>query len=192
MASLRKRNEFWYIRYRDETGKQTERKASRDKSVAKSMAKSLEDRVSGIKLGTLDLRDSDTIDAERLPITQHVSEYIASLEAFPLHLENVRKRLEWLLEETKISRLSQLRPSLADSALKILRDERRSDQTVQHYAVVWKVFTKWAWRDRRSRSDLLAELKLPKVVTASKRLALTPELTARLIETTRRGPAVVG
>ena len=42
MASLRK-NEFWYIRYRDETGKQTERKASRDKSVAKSMAKSLEE-----------------------------------------------------------------------------------------------------------------------------------------------------
>jgi len=48
MASLRKRNEFWYIRYRDETGRQTERKASRDKGVAKSMMKEIENRVTGL------------------------------------------------------------------------------------------------------------------------------------------------
>ena len=103
-------------------------------------------------------------------------------------MDNVTKRLGWFLEETKISRLSQLRPSLADSALKVLRDEGLSDQTLQHYAVAWKSFAKWCWRDRRIRTDLLAELKLPKVVTTSKRSALTPELTARLIEATRRGP----
>jgi len=83
MASLRKRNEFWYIRYRDETGKQTERKASRDKSVAKSMAKDLENRVTGIKLGTLDPRDSDAMEAERVPIANHVADYIKSLDVSP-------------------------------------------------------------------------------------------------------------
>ena len=46
----------------------------------------------------------------------------------------VRKRLTWFLEETKITRLSQLRPSLADTALKTLRDAGKSDQTVKHYA----------------------------------------------------------
>ena len=188
MASLRKRNEFWYIRYRDETGKQTERKASRDKSVAKSMMKDLENRVTGIKLGTLDPRDSDAMEAERIPIVDHVADYIGSLDVSSTHLENVTHRLGWFLEETKVSRLSQLRPSLADSALKVLRDQGLSEQTIQHYAVCWKSFAKWCWRDRRTRTDLLAELKLPKVVTTAQRRALTSELAARLIEATRRGP----
>jgi hypothetical protein len=133
MASLRKRNEFWYIRYRDETGKQTERKASRDKSVAKSMAKSLEDRVSGIKLGTLDPRDSDAMEAERVSITQHVSEYIASLDVSPIHLENVTHRLGWFLEETKIGRLSQL-PPLA-GGLRLEGPERRRALRSDHPAL---------------------------------------------------------
>ena len=188
MASLRKRNEFRYIRYRDETGKQTERKASRDKSVAKSMMKDLENRVTGIKLGTLDPRDSDAMEAERVPIAEHVADYIGSLDVSAVHLENVTHRLGWFLEETKIGRLSQLRPSLADSALKVLRDQGLSEQTVQHYAVCWQSFAKWCWRDRRTRTDLLAELKLPKVVTTAERRALTSELAARLIEATRRGP----
>ena len=188
MASLRKRNEFYFIRFRDETGKQTERKASRDKSVARSMMKGLEDRVRGIKLGTLDPRDSDAMEAERIPIADHVADYIRSLDVSTVHLENVTHRLGWFLEETKIGRLSQLRPSLADSALKVLRDQGLSEQTVQHYAVCWKSFAKWCWRDRRTRTDLLAELKLPKVVTTAERRALTSELAARLIEATRRGP----
>jgi len=191
MASLRKRNDFWYIRYRDETGKQTEKKASRDKSVAKSMMKDLENRVTGIKLGTLDPRDSDAMEAERVPITQHAVEYIKNLEdrgCVPEHFNLASRRLQWLLEETKISRLSQLRVSLAESALKVLRDEGRSDQTVSHYATVWKSFSKWAWKDRRTRTDLLADLDPPKVVTTTKRSALTPDQASRLIEATRRGP----
>ena len=187
MASLRKRNEFWYIRYRDETGKQTERKASRDKSVAKSMMKDLENRVTGIKLGTLDPRDSDAMEAERVPIADHVADYIRSLDVSPTHLENVTHRLGWFLEETKVSRLSQLRPSLAVTALKVLRDKGLSDQTVQHYAICWKSFSRWAWKDRRTRTDLLADLEPPKIVTTSKRSALSPEQAARLVASTRGG-----
>ena len=117
-----------------------------------------------------------------------MADYIGSLDVSAVHLENVTHRLCWFLEETKIGRLSQLRPSLADSALKVLRDQGLSEQTVQHYAVCWKSFAKWCWRDRRTRTDLLAELKLPKVVTTAERRALTSELAARLIEATRRGP----
>ena len=119
-----------------------------------------------------------------------MSEYIGNLEAkgaSALHVENVRKRLDWFLEETKISRLSQLRPSLADSALKALRDSGRSDQTIKHYAVTWKSFSKWAWKDRRTRTDLLADLEPPRVVTTAKRSALTPDQAVRLIATTRTG-----
>ena len=191
MASLRKRNEFWYIRYRDETGKQTERKASRDKSVAKSMAKSLEDKVSGIKLGTLDPRAADARDAERLPITEHVNAYVRNLEAkgrCPEHVQGVRKRLAWFLEETMIKRLSQLKPEVADLALATLRAAGRSDQTVKHYATTLKSFSQWLKKNRRTTTDLLDDLDRPEIITAAERVALPPELTARLIETTRQRP----
>ena len=84
--------------------------------------------------------------------------------------------------------MSQLRPSLAVSALKVLIDEGRGDQTVKHYATAWKSFSRWAWKDRRTRTDMLADLELPKVVTTSKRSALTFDQASQLIETTRRGP----
>src|SRR5208282_5860851 len=108
----------------------------------------LESKRCRMKAGTLDPREADAMDAERIPIANHVADYIGNLEAkglCPDHLENVRKRLGWFLEETKITRLSQLRPSLAVTALKVLRDAGQSDQTVNHYAVCWKSFSRWAW-----------------------------------------------
>ena len=190
MASIRKKGKTWYVRVRDESGHQREVKAGPDKSVANQIARDLESKTQRIKAGILDPREAGCLDAERIPIAQHVADYVRNREDkgfCPNHLENVRKRLDWFLEETKITRLSQLRPSLADSALKALRDSGRSDQTVQHYATCWKSFTKWAWNNRRTRTDMLADLELPKVVTTSKRSALSLEQAARLVTSTRTG-----
>jgi hypothetical protein len=135
MASLRKRGRVWYVRVRDECGRQREVKARPDKSVANQMAIKLESRRCQMKAGVLDPRETDAMDAERIGITQHVADYIQNLEAKGVcaqHVRNLEKRLGWFLEETKIGRLSQLRPSLAVSALKTLRDGGASDQTVKH------------------------------------------------------------
>jgi site-specific recombinase XerC len=181
----------WYVRVRDECGRQREVKARPDKSVANQMAIKLESRRCQMKAGVLDPRETDAMDAERIGITQHVADYIQNLEAKGVcaqHVRNLEKRLGWFLEETKIGRLSQLRPSLAVSALKTLRDGGASDQTVKHYATAWRSFARWAWKDRRTRTDMLADLELPKVVTTAKRSALPIEVASRLIESTRRGP----
>ncbi len=191
MASLRKKGKVWYVRVRDESGRQREVKAGPDKSVASQMKRDLESKTQRIKAGVLDPREADAMDAERTPIAQHVADYIQDLEAKGAclqHLRNIEKRLGWFLEESRISRLSQLRPSLAVSALKVLRDGGLGDQTVKHYATAWKSFSRWAWKDRRTRTDMLADLDPPKVVTSAKRSALTPDQTSRLIEVTRRGP----
>ncbi len=124
------------------------------------------------------------------PIAQHVEEYVRGLEAKGCvegHVDGVQKRLTWFLEETKITRLSQLRPSLADTALKTLRDAGKSDRTVSHYCAALKSFSRWAKKDRRTREDLLADLDRPKIVTENKRAALSPEQAARLVTTTRAG-----
>ncbi|MGA8349499.1 MAG: hypothetical protein WB773_17045 [Isosphaeraceae bacterium] len=111
MASLRKRGKIWYVRVRDESGRQREVKAGPDKSIANQMKRDLESKTQRIKAGVLDPREADAMEAERIPITKHVADYIQNLEArgaCPDHLENVRKRLDWLLAETAITRLSQL------------------------------------------------------------------------------------
>ncbi len=185
-----KRARSWYVRVRDESGRQREVKAGSDKSVAQSIKRDLESKVQGVKAGTLDPREAGCLDAERIPITQHVEEHVRGLEAKGCvegHVDGFRKRLTWLLEETKITRLSQLRPSLADTALKTLRDAGKSDRTVSHYCAALKSFSRWAKKDRRTREDLLADLEKPKIVTENKRAALSPEQAARLVTTTRAG-----
>src|SRR5271166_3332219 len=109
MASLRKRGKIWYVRVRDESGRQREVKAGPDKSIANQMKRDLESKTQRIKAGVLDPREADAMEAKRIPITKHVADYIQNLEArgaCPDHLENVRKRLDWLLAETAITRLS--------------------------------------------------------------------------------------
>jgi hypothetical protein len=81
MASLCKKGQMWYVRLRDETGRERSIKAGPDKSVANQMKRDLESKVQRIKAGVLDPREADALDAERVPIAQHVSEYIGNLES---------------------------------------------------------------------------------------------------------------
>jgi integrase len=188
MASLRKRGRVWYVRYRDAQGNQTEVKAGPDKSVAKTIANDLESKIQRIKLGTLDPREAASNDAERIGIATHVEDYVRNLGARGCvhgHVDGIRKRLEWFLGESKITRLSQLRPSLADDALKTLRDAHRSDRTVAHYAAALKSFARWLWKDKRTREDLLADLERPTIHSKNARIALTPAEAAKLIAATR-------
>src|SRR3974390_1438328 len=76
MASLRKKGRTWYVRIRDESGRQREVKAGPDKSVAQSIARDLEGKIQRVKAGVLDPREAGCLDAERIPITQHVEEHV--------------------------------------------------------------------------------------------------------------------
>ena len=71
--------------------------------------------------------------------------------------------------------------------MKVLRDQNLSDQTLNHYAVVWKSFTKWLETDLRTETNKLAKFKLPKIRKdmVAKRSAMTSDQTIRLIATTR-------
>ncbi len=188
MASLRKKGKVWYVRVRDESGRQREVKAGPDKGVATQIKRDLEGKIQRVKAGTLDPREAGCLDAERIPITQHVQDYVAGLVAKDRvadHVSCVKKRLEWFLEETKVTRLSQLQPCVADIALKALRDAGKADRTISHHVTTLKAFSRWLRKNKRTREDLLADLDRPKVVTERKRLPLTPEQAARLVTTTK-------
>ena len=96
--------------------------------------------------------------------------------------------MDWFLDETRITKLSQLTPAVAASALKVLKDAHRSDRTVGHYAAALKSFTRWLWRKaKKTKEDLLADLERPAITSQAERTALTPEEAARLIAATRTG-----
>ena len=151
--------------------------------MAQRIQRSIESRLALVKAGCLDPREADAADAERVPLAQHVEEYLADLQSrcTPAHEVNVRKQLEWFVAETKIARLSQIRPSLASTALMTLRNSGCGDQTCSHYATAWKSLTKWLHKDRRTRTDLLADFESPKVVSSGKRKDLNPDQLGQLI-----------
>ena len=93
--------------------------------------------------------------------------------------------MEWLLQETGILALGQLTPSIVTIALAKLKSEGRSDQTILHYVAASKAFSRWLETNRRTRFDLLKDLKRPKVVDDQKRPALTPAQTTKLITATQ-------
>ena len=77
----------------------------------------------------------------------------------------VRIKLAWLLRETGIIRLSQLKPSLVVEAMAKLKANGRSDRTVFHYTTVAKSLSHWLKKEHRTRFDLLEDLDRPAVVT---------------------------
>ena len=195
MASLRKRGKTWFVRARDESGRQIEKRVGSDRGVALQIKRELESTQAKIRAGILDPRDVSAIEAERVPIAGHVEDYLRYLTnkgAVTDHVKAVRIKLEWLLRETGILRLSQLRPSLIVDVLAVLKAKGRSDRTIFHYATVAKSFTNWLKKEHRTKFNLLEDLERPAVVTEAERPALSPEQTARLIEATASGPPRCG
>jgi integrase len=198
MASVRKRGATWYVRYRDEFGKQSEIKAGPDRSVAQRIAAETEGRVRAIKSGAVDPREKLWTDAERKPLAEHVEAWHATLIArgrTVLYAGLARDRTLRLIELTRAFRISHINMSSVQTAVGALRTipgrhgkAELSDRSVHHHVRAIKMFTKWLWRDGRVREDPLVHLNPPKVVNKRQRKALSPEDAARLIATTRTGP----
>jgi integrase len=189
VASLRKKGRVWYVRIRDESGRQREVKAGPDKSVAQSIARDLESKTQRVKAGVLDPREAGCLDAERIPIQSHADDFVRNLASrgcVTEHVDGVKKRLQWLLDESRITRLSQLVPSVAEDAIKVLRDGHRSPRTLAHYVAAWKGFTRWLRKNKRTKEDLLEDLERPEV-PESEGIALTAEQATRLVSATRSG-----
>ena len=68
MASLRRKGKVYYVRFRTDDGRQTERKVGPDKSVALKIKRDLETKLVNVKLGL----ETSQADGERIPISQHV------------------------------------------------------------------------------------------------------------------------
>src|SRR5262249_34525569 len=82
--------------------------------------------------------------------------------------------------------LSRIQEALAS----LRREEKLSQQTINHYVTAIKMFSRWLWKDHRIREHVLAHLSTSTAERdrRRKRRALSAEEAGRLVGRTRSGP----
>jgi integrase len=202
MASLQPRGKNYFVRYRDEHGKQRTVKAGPDKSNALRIKRDIENRVCAIKAGSLDPREAKWADSERRPVLEHAADwrnYLAAKGTVARHSRQSHDRVARLIGFAKITRVSGLTIGPVQVALADLRKhrgrrgrQRFADNSIVAYARAIKSFSRWLWKDGRIRDDALAHMSLPEVADKMVRRALESEEAALLLSIAPSQPTAAG
>jgi len=150
------------------------------------------------KDGVIDARTDRYAEAERRPLSAHLDDWAAVLEArgnTAKHADESAGHVKRLAALTGAERISALTPSAVQSAIGELQQTRGvSIGTAGHYLRSVKSFTRWLHRDGRTRGDALACLTI-KSAAADRRLvrrALDADEIRRLVDAAEHGPAFRG
>ena len=211
MASIyrRKKKGPYYITYVIRHGVRKTVKGCRDRAATEAWANRLEGDALLRRKGVIDPRADQYAKAEARPLMVkdaegnvtdgHLADFYASLVArdtTPEHATLVRARAAKILDLAKADRLSTLNPSAVQAAIASLRsgDDPLSLQTCNHYLRAIKQFSRWLWRDGRTREDPLAHLSGYNVQLDRRhdRRALADEELTRLIQAAEKGSVVRG
>jgi len=217
MASIYKRGGRkgkggYYIAYYERPCQRKTIYAGNDREAAEALARKLEADAMLRRKGVIDPRTDAYVAAEARPPADHLAEFAAALQGrgdTEKHAEHTRRRVERVLDMAGIKRISGLVPSRVQDALAELHksgprsNEAEADgtkrrpkacslTTCNHYLRAVKGFSRWLWRDGRTREDALTHLSAFRVTDAQrKRRALSDaELSALLHVTYESGPVL--
>jgi len=209
MASIyrRKKGGNFYITYWARPGQRRTVKGCKDRAATEAYARKLEADAMLRREGVIDVKADQYARAEARPLVGkdaegkvvggHLADFRAALLAKGTtgeHATLVTVRAARIVELTKAERPSALAPSGVQAAIASLRDggENLSLQTCNHYLRAIKQFSRWMWRDGRTREDALAHLAGYNVALDRRhdRRALTDEELARLIAAAEQGATV--
>ncbi len=188
----------WITAWYDHEGRRREASTrTTDKAAAERI---LSKRVADAALrrdGVIDARDDKYSAAERRPLSEHVSEWLAALTARRVtskQIKALRKRVGVILTAIGAERISALSASSVQTAIGDLHTRGTSLRTCHHYMRAIKQFARWLKRDGRLRDDPLAHLPGFNADTDVRyeRRALDAAELARLTEAARRGPTWCG
>ena len=203
MASVFKRGEDkgdrlarWYISYSDETSRRRTVKGCPDKAATEAMARRLESEAELRRRGVIDPKADGYGRHEARPLADHLADWKADQLARGVTPKQARQnhtRAARVVELAGARRLSDLTPSGVQAALGAIRAEGAALRTVHHITRAIKGFSRWLWKDGRTRDDALAHIAPPKNPDSDRRRtrrALTPEEAAALIRAAESGPVV--
>jgi integrase len=183
----------WYITYFDESGHRRTMRGCPDKTATERIASKLESDVAERRRGLIDPKAEGFAAHERNALAAHLAAWHAFLIGkgnTATHADLSRNRAARLIDLARAGRLSDLTPSRVQAALKALRDEGLSLQSIHHHVGVAKAFARWLARDGRVRENALAGLTAPNPAPDRRhvRRALTEGELLRLVEAANAGP----
>ncbi len=187
----------WYFAYQDAKGVRRAVKGCSDKAATEAMARRAESEADLRRRGVIDARMDALAAQEDRPLSDHVADWHAFLVgkgSTAKHASLCRNRVKKVVEQGGARRLAELTPSRVQAALKAVRDGGVSLRSLHHYTRAVKGFSRWLWRDGRTREDGLAHLTSPNPDADKRRVrrALAPDEQAKLIRAAEAGPVVLG
>lgn len=161
MATVFKRNGKgpWIIQFFDSAGRRRE-KSSRtsDYRVAERIANKLEADVALRREGVIDGRQDKFSDEARKPLAQHVADYLEHCTGKGLASHTVKCKkfhLEWLMRQTRATRLADLTLEPVERALAAYRAEGAAPRTVNTRRETFRAFGNWCRKTSRLNSHPL-------------------------------------
>jgi len=208
MASIYRRTKGgnFYITYWARPGQRRTVKGCKDRAATEALARKLEADAMLRNNGVIDVKADQYAKAEARRLVakdakgnvtdSHVADFHAMLLAkgtTAKHAQMTQSRVATIIEECKAQHPSDLAASKVQTVIAALRDrEGISLQTCNYYLRAMKQFSRWMWRDGRTRDDPLAHLSgyNSQLDRRHDRRALTDEELARLIRAAEKGPKV--
>jgi len=180
----------WYTRLRLPNGRYKEVPLYTDKTASQAKALELLRQLEREAAGVINPADRYLRDDWR----QHLSDYATELRHRGNTEDYIRKtcrRIERVFERGFIRCLGDIQAAKVMTVLEQLReDDGLSIETVNHYAVAVKMFSRWLWRDKRLPDDPLVKLQKSNAEADRRhvRRALTQHELHRLILAAEASP----
>ena len=151
-----------------------------------------ESEAAKIRAGILDPRELAFRNHAASPLEEHIVRHRASLFAggASRSMDQMAEYARRVVALAKVDRLSDLAPGRVQDALKALRDEGLSLETVNRHRTAIRAFSRWCWKDGRTRTDLLASVTgfNAKEDRRHDRRTLGVDELRRLIDAAHNGP----
>ncbi len=147
----------WYIRYPGPDGRIKEVAGFTDKAATQARAVQLERNAVREAVGLVDPVDQYLTD----PVEKHLADFQRHLQSkgdSADHVQRTVARITKTLHGTAARRLADINASRVQAFLLDLRARGMSTETVNHYLVAVKMFSRWLWKQGRLASDPLAGL----------------------------------
>ena len=178
------------IAFHDATGKRVTKSAgTSDKRAARRILAEVEARVALIGSGAVDPLQERYGEQARIPIRTHLEDYLAACgEKQAAHgLRQKVRHLEWLLEETGATRLSDILPDVVDARLRALAEKGAAARTLNLKLECANAFLNWCVRNGRLQANPLRVVSRRNEALDRRRVrrALTDDETRSLMATVR-------
>ncbi len=150
--------------------------------------------------GLTDARAEALAEQEGRPLAEHLAEFVVYLEGKGTTAETIdaaEVRIRRILEAGGIETVADLSPTTVLAAVNVLRKPAEgrglSLKTANHYIGAARSFSRWLFREKRSRLDELASLRGFNAETDRRRVRrdLSPDEVARLLAAAENSPAVI-